>query len=93
MAQSGFLAIHMKKTELVGLFYDSVKLFCCILPVVYGVSFLRLRYKTFSEIPTVSGQTAILKSGIGCWKKKIHNKIKTKVKKKGIKVFLIAFFW
>lgn len=55
-----------------GVFYDSVNFFFFFLylQVVYEVSFLRLGYKMFPEIPTVSGQPAIPKSGIGCWKKK-----------------------
>lgn len=70
MAQTGFLPIHMKKTKIVGCFMTLLIFFFLYLQVVYEVSFLRLGYKMFPEIPTVSGQPAIPKSGIGCWKKK-----------------------
>lgn len=74
MAQTGICTIHTKKTELVG-FLVTWLIFSCIPQVVYAVSFLRQGYKKFSEMPTVSGQTVVLRSGIRCWEKIANNSL------------------
>lgn len=55
--------LYIKNPEL-GSSYVTLLFFVCVLQVVYGVNLPRLGFKKSSEVFTVSGQMAILRSAI-----------------------------
>lgn len=63
MTQTGICTICVRKTELGDFCGD---LFLGVLQVVSGVILLSLGSKKSSEVLPASGQTAILRSAIGC---------------------------